>query len=222
MPPKDKKKQIKDVKQAEPILLEYLKRQNRPYNANDLYANLHEAISKTVVVKALASMGEANIIREKLYGKQKIYFALQTDFDKLSPEEVAALDKELEELKKQHAALSTSCSQVEGELSRLRAQPLTSDAEKQLATIVAENERKASKLQGLKEDGKQMSEADRERINNKYRKYLQVWKRRKRTAGEVLDQILEGYNKPKKALYESAGIETDEEVKVDIRTFETV
>eukprot|EP00045_Choanoeca_perplexa_P014994 m.180706 g.180706 ORF g.180706 m.180706 type:complete len:106 (-) comp16862_c0_seq2:3015-3332(-) len=65
MPPKDKKKQIKDVKQAEPILLEYLKRQNRPYNANDLYANLHEAISKTVVVKALASMGEANIIREK-------------------------------------------------------------------------------------------------------------------------------------------------------------
>ena len=48
-----------------------------------------------------------------MYGKQKIYFALQTDFDKLSPEEVASLDKELEDLKKQKETVATACSQAE-------------------------------------------------------------------------------------------------------------
>jgi hypothetical protein len=46
--------------------------------------------------------------------------------------------------------------------------------------MLYQNERKATKLKALKEDGKQMTEADKERINSKYRKYLQVWKQRKR------------------------------------------
>lgn len=35
---------------------------------------------------------EKESIQEKVYGKQKIYFALQTDYDKLTSEELNALD----------------------------------------------------------------------------------------------------------------------------------
>jgi alkyl hydroperoxide reductase subunit AhpC len=61
-----------------------------------------------------------------VYGKQKIYFALQADFDKLSPEEVASLDKELEELKKEHAAILSKCSQAEGGVSWFKLEEMVS------------------------------------------------------------------------------------------------
>ena len=54
---------------------QYLIKQNRPYNATDLQANLKSKhnVGKTAVTKALASLASKGEIVEKEYGKQKIY-----------------------------------------------------------------------------------------------------------------------------------------------------
>ena len=59
--------------------MQYLTKQNRPYNATDLQANLKAKfnISKPAVVKALASLAEKGDIVEKAYGKQLIYACKQ-------------------------------------------------------------------------------------------------------------------------------------------------
>ena len=72
---------------------QYLNKQNRPYNATDLQANLKAKhnISKPAVVKALASLAQKGEIVEKTYGKQVIYAAIQ-------PEE-ATSGEEMEKLR---------------------------------------------------------------------------------------------------------------------------
>lgn len=54
--PKEKKLTVAEEKE---ILINYLKRQNRPYNGNDVFTNLKGAIPKTQVLKLLAALLEA-------------------------------------------------------------------------------------------------------------------------------------------------------------------
>ncbi|EGD75114.1 hypothetical protein PTSG_06769 [Salpingoeca rosetta] len=220
MPPKAKKpKQIKDEDEAAKVLLEYLTRQNRPYNANDLFMNLHKAIGKTALTRVLAKMAADGQITEKVFGKQKIYFPLQSEFPKLSKEELTALDKELEELKAEMKGLQSECDQLQSKLSSTLATPETADAEKALTEVQERNEKKEGKLKALRSDGKSVTEADKNKINKKFDEAVKLWRRRKRMATDILDQILESYPKPKKALFNDIGLETDEEVKVNLKDF---
>ena len=46
---------------AQDIIMKYLKKQNRPYSANDLFQNLNGAVGKTNVQKILTQMQEEGI-----------------------------------------------------------------------------------------------------------------------------------------------------------------
>lgn len=61
----------------ENIILDYLKTQNRPYSATDVYNNLHGKVGKTAVTKLLTLMQENETIHGKVYGKQWVYVARQ-------------------------------------------------------------------------------------------------------------------------------------------------
>ncbi|KNC82266.1 hypothetical protein SARC_05438 [Sphaeroforma arctica JP610] len=62
-------------------LLEYLRVQNRPYSATDVYNNLGGTLGKTAVTKALAEMASTDAgITEKVYGKQKVYCVKQVQY----------------------------------------------------------------------------------------------------------------------------------------------
>lgn len=65
---------------ATAILLRYLREQNRPYSAQDVFGNLQRehGLGKAAVVKALEQLAQQGHIREKAYGKQKVYFADQS------------------------------------------------------------------------------------------------------------------------------------------------
>lgn len=59
------------------MILEYLKSQNRPYSATDVFNNLHGKVGKTAVAKLLGQMQESGVIHGKVYGKQWVYVARQ-------------------------------------------------------------------------------------------------------------------------------------------------
>jgi 26S proteasome regulatory subunit (ATPase 3-interacting protein) len=50
---------------------------NRPYSANDIQTNLNGQLGKTAVVNSLEELANEKKINEKVYGKQKVYMALQ-------------------------------------------------------------------------------------------------------------------------------------------------
>ena len=64
-------------------VLKYLTNQNRPYSVNDLVANLRYEIPKAMMQKVLDKLVQEDKVKEKVYGKQKTYFAKQhfDDYD---------------------------------------------------------------------------------------------------------------------------------------------
>ncbi|ELW54981.1 Homologous-pairing protein 2 like protein [Tupaia chinensis] len=79
------------------ILLKYLREQNRPYSAQDVFGNLQRehGLGKAAVVKALEQLAQQGKIKEKTYGKQKIYFADQDQFDTVSDADLQGLDAQV-------------------------------------------------------------------------------------------------------------------------------
>ena len=60
---------------AKKLILQYLKLQNRPYSAIQVFDNLHKRIAKPTVERCLTTLSETDGgLRCKEYGKAKIYF----------------------------------------------------------------------------------------------------------------------------------------------------
>lgn len=60
---------------AKKLILHYLKLQNRPYSAIQVFDNLHKRIAKPTVERCLTTLSETDGgLRCKEYGKAKIYF----------------------------------------------------------------------------------------------------------------------------------------------------
>uniref|UniRef100_A0A0K0D964 TBPIP domain-containing protein n=1 Tax=Angiostrongylus cantonensis TaxID=6313 RepID=A0A0K0D964_ANGCA len=58
-------------------ITEYMVEQNRPYSATDVYTNLRQEFGKTLVLKVLESCAASGTLKEKMIGKQKIFYANQ-------------------------------------------------------------------------------------------------------------------------------------------------
>uniref|UniRef100_A0A3B4FTB4 Homologous-pairing protein 2 homolog n=1 Tax=Pundamilia nyererei TaxID=303518 RepID=A0A3B4FTB4_9CICH len=69
------------------VILAYLNEKNRPYSAQDVFSNLQKqhGLGKTAVVKAMELLALEGKIKEKIYGKQKIYFADQSLLPNVGP-----------------------------------------------------------------------------------------------------------------------------------------
>jgi 26S proteasome regulatory subunit (ATPase 3-interacting protein) len=59
--------------------LDYLNKQYRPYSTNDIFQNLHGAIGKTAVNKAIESLSAKGDIITKLFGKMAISVARKVE-----------------------------------------------------------------------------------------------------------------------------------------------
>uniref|UniRef100_A0A8K9V9I4 Homologous-pairing protein 2 homolog n=1 Tax=Oncorhynchus mykiss TaxID=8022 RepID=A0A8K9V9I4_ONCMY len=70
---------VSQVRSSTAIIFAYLNEKNRPYSAQDVFNNLQKqhGLGKTAVVKAMEQLALEGKIKEKTYGKQKIYFADQ-------------------------------------------------------------------------------------------------------------------------------------------------
>ncbi|VDN24756.1 unnamed protein product [Gongylonema pulchrum] len=95
---------------------DYMKEQNRPYSAVDVWNNLHQKYPKAQVIKCLDNGVEQGVLCEKLISKQKIYFAdqvlrkqekneemeekQQRKIEKCCESELQAMDKMIAEKKK--------------------------------------------------------------------------------------------------------------------------
>lgn len=199
---------------AEKAILDYVKAQNRPYSSNDIFNNLHKEHGKTAVVRALDQLALDGKIKEKTYGKQKIYFANQDEFPDVAEAELSAMDQEIGDLNVKLQEVTRQLQARESQLSALSHSLTTEQLVEKIAAVSEERDRLKARLEKLTSNTTFVEPEEKDRIYKENEKFVKEWRKRKRLANDVIDAILEGYPKGKKALLEETGVETDEDVRV--------
>jgi 26S proteasome regulatory subunit (ATPase 3-interacting protein) len=194
----------------------YLIRTNRPFSANDIFNNLHNEFGKTAVNKALEELSAKQLIKEKVNGKQKIYFADQNNFNDISDQKIKEMDQQLAQLNQQFDHLREELKKKESRLSSFKSSLSLEQIEQQLEEVKNETKDLNNKLNLINSKAKDLDPKQNEKVKNERQKLVNEWKKRKRMATSMIDMILEGYPKPKKVLVEDIGIETDEDLKVSL------
>ncbi|XP_051894897.1 homologous-pairing protein 2 homolog [Pristis pectinata] len=200
------------------IILKYLTDQNRPFSAQDIFGNLQREyhFGKTVAVKALEQLAQDGKIKEKVYGKQKIYFADQRQFTAVGEADLKTLDNQICELSEKFQNLQQSCRQMEAELKELNNSMTTQEMSVEIAALKQECASHRERLQKIKSTSNHVTPEDKEQVYNERKQYIKEWRKRKRMATDLIDAVLEGYPKSRKQFYEEVGIETDEDHSIAV------
>uniref|UniRef100_A0A8B9S6V6 Homologous-pairing protein 2 homolog n=1 Tax=Apteryx owenii TaxID=8824 RepID=A0A8B9S6V6_APTOW len=188
------------ISAAAAVLLRYLQEQNRPYSAQDAFGNLQRehGLGKAAVAKALEQLAQQGRIREKAYGKQKIYFADQEQLPAASDAELRGLDGNIAALSTEVQALQQSCRRMEAELKDLNGSMTTPEMAREVEELKKDCASYTEKLERIKSATNHVTPEEKEK------------------ATELFDAILEGYPKSKKQFFEEVGIETDEDHNVTL------
>lgn len=94
----EKAKKVSD-KEAPKVILEYMRAQNRPFNAIMLQQNLHGAISLAQAKKLLPQLASENKLTELINGKQSIYWINQDGLEVVDAAELREFDEKLKAMK---------------------------------------------------------------------------------------------------------------------------
>ena len=199
---------------TEKSVFEYMKSQNRPYSAIDVFNNLHKAYGKTAIVKALESLAEKKKLLEKTYGKSKIYVVDQAQFPNVDDAILLELDNKIGAMKKCVDESSAKLSTLSSNLKALNSSLTSEDAAALLKKLKPEVEALEERLSVLKSNTVCIDADQKRKINEKCKSMVGQWKKRKRMTTDLMNAVLEGYPKTKKQFIDEVGIETDEDCQV--------
>ncbi|XP_019950301.1 homologous-pairing protein 2 homolog isoform X2 [Paralichthys olivaceus] len=153
-------------------------------------------------------------IKEKTYGKQKIYFADQAQFKDVSETDLKAMDCQISELSAETQSFTQSCKQLDAELKELNSSLTTEEMMSEIQELKAECSGYRARLEKIKSATNHVTPEEKEKVYKERTVYVKEWKKRKRLASDMMNSILEGYPKSKKEFLDEVGVETDEDYKV--------
>ncbi|MCJ1437205.1 hypothetical protein MMC27_006591 [Xylographa pallens] len=118
--------------------------------AIDISANLHNKVTKSSAVKVLKDLDEQNLIAGKAAGKQIVYHALQDPNDAASPEDIAAMDREITHLREEITTAKGEERALKANLVALNATMSTQDIRASLVALGAQKTDILSRLNPLR------------------------------------------------------------------------
>ena len=188
----------------------YMKTQNRPYSINDLVSNLHNEYGKTAVQKAIDRLVAEGKIFEKVYGKQKIYCAVQDTSHNM--EELMRKSRELQshfnEIESKYQELQEEIKVQEALLLSIKSSITIEEAKKEKVKLKERIEVLTNKLDRLMEaSGTEDLTETKRKAEEALNEYSREYSKRKRLCTDILDCILDNYPSSKTELYEEIGIE---------------
>ncbi|KAE8362989.1 Tat binding protein 1-interacting protein-domain-containing protein [Aspergillus caelatus] len=122
------------------LVLDYLRKQNRPYSATDISANLQNKVTKTYAAKALRELHQNRKIEGRASGRQAVYHALQKGTDESTLEGGVVLEDHICKLQEQLTDLKGYAKRARAELTTLRATPLAFDLQESINQLQVEKE----------------------------------------------------------------------------------
>lgn len=188
----------------------YMKTQNRPYSINDLVSNLHNEYGKTAVQKAIDKLVAEGKIFEKVYGKQKIYCAVQETSHNM--EELMRINRELQshanEVEGKYRELQEEIKVQEALLLSIKSSITIEEAKKQKVKLKERIQVLTDKLDSLMEaSGTEDLTETKRKAEEALNEYSREYSKRKRLCTDILDCILDNYPSSKTELYEEIGID---------------
>lgn len=119
-----------------------------------------------------------------------------------------------EKVTQNYKNVEQEAKEAENSLRALLGAPTTAEAKEQLVKLEEKVETLRTKLAKLSENTVLVSPGERTKTKTEHEKLLKEYRKRKRTCMDIINAIMEGYPKSKKALMEEVGMETDEDVKM--------
>jgi len=214
---KDKEKKAKASDQeAEDVVLEYLQKQNRPYNAIMLYENLHGAVGKTQAVKILQELADKGIITSKEFGKQKLFWRKQEELSEFDAGTLKKLDEQIAELDQRASELSDHCKSLSNELRLLHNAPTDEEASSRVKLLSVENDALRRKVDSIKSNQRTITSQEREQAEKEYDFTKLAWKKRKRMCRDICGHIEEGSGKRFRDIKDELLLEVDDDFGVSV------
>jgi hypothetical protein len=145
----------------------------------------------------------------------------QEQFETISKEELAQLDKDVMALRAQVSTEKEAVATLGGKCRSLHASLSNEALATELVRVRAENESMRAKVHELSKTSRVVSEKERQQMNKRLAFALSKWKERKRLtmliADTLLDNAAERLKMKRPELLEDAGVETDEEMGVSMQ-----
>ncbi|RDL31772.1 uncharacterized protein BP5553_09174 [Venustampulla echinocandica] len=206
--------------EAEKLILQYLKEQNRPYSATEVSANLHGKVTKTLADRLLKELEQAGKIMGKATngdkkGSQWVFWYLQDKADQASPTELLSMDETISTLRTTTVpALKSRFKALTTNLSTILSAPTTSELTILIANLQTSNAEKRSRISELKagQDGNgknggkgAVTKEEAERVQKEYAYWKSKMGVRKRCFRELEGMLMEGMSRDE--IWERVGIE---------------
>ncbi|XP_034825834.1 homologous-pairing protein 2 homolog [Maniola hyperantus] len=202
---------------ASEAVLKYLVDTNRPYSCADVTVNLRGAYTKNAVQKALDALSESGKIKCKLYGKQKVYAALQLENVEESSD-TEDYDTQISNITNILNDKTSDLKKAEANLKNLVSAPTNDMTKSQIEEVKNSIDKLEKKLTDLRNTTEVISAGEKKILLEEHEKSLKEYRKRKRISSDMLDAVLEGYPKSKRSFLEEFCIETDEMVNFSLKT----
>jgi 26S proteasome regulatory subunit (ATPase 3-interacting protein) len=214
-----KKLSIPQTPIAKNVILEYLQRQNRPYNAKMIFENLHGkdiGLKQAVCQRALDMLVSDGEVTEKTFKKQKLYWVNQSKKPDPDAESLRTMDEQIDKLKEEYQKLQNACKALEQQRNLLDSQLTNEQLEQEIKMYTEENVRLSEKLEKLRTGQKKITPEEKIEFEKLYKTSKENWRKRKAMFREISDTF-EEMMEPKafKKLKKDLGAETDEDANVN-------
>ncbi|KAJ7502868.1 TBPIP-domain-containing protein [Mycena galericulata] len=196
--------------EAEDLVLDYVKRMNRPYGAVDVSANLKGAVPKTAVQKILLALAEKGELVQKIYGKTSFFVANQANIEVIPAEQFTVLEEEYKAIDEENKLIGAEVKTLNSELTRLKTTPTDAQLDVQITELTEALKKIDAQLQPLRSGAPLISAEDLEQVDADWVKWRAEWVRRKKIFNDFW-QIATDAMTPQDALTlaEDLGIEQD-------------
>ncbi|KAI8939554.1 hypothetical protein NX059_003321 [Plenodomus lindquistii] len=186
MAPRKKTEEKASANEASDMVLHYLRKQNRPYSAIDVSANLHNKVTKTAAAKILKDLHEQKHIEGRPAGKQIVYHAIQNANESCTTEQLAALDDQINNLRAETATLQADAKALRSTLADLNSTLSTADLRTAVHALETEQAEITARLDSLKVGkAKKVTAKEREDVEKEWKKYTVLAKKREGIAREM-------------------------------------
>ncbi|KAK5113534.1 hypothetical protein LTR62_003403 [Meristemomyces frigidus] len=176
--------------QAAEMVLDYLRRQNRPYSATDISTNLKNRVTKAAAAKLLKDLHERKEIEGRAAGKQLVYHAIQEEPDEDGLSKLQEMDAETTRLREAIVALKTEEKELRASLREGAVQVPVSELKLAVAKLEEEKSNSTARLMKLQSGNvKPVSAAEREKINAEHKKWTKIVSARSKIRNELWQEI---------------------------------
>uniref|UniRef100_A0A7S4NKJ7 Homologous-pairing protein 2 winged helix domain-containing protein n=1 Tax=Paramoeba aestuarina TaxID=180227 RepID=A0A7S4NKJ7_9EUKA len=201
-------------KEAKKLIQDYMVAQNRPFGAGIVQSNLKNAVGKTETVRILDELVEEGVLESKDYKKFRYYWANQRNIPEAR--DPSDIKKEIENAEFELKTLSNEAVTIQKKRDALQSALSDEDLEAKIAALEKENAELSTRLQEAKGSSESVSKDSVEKIDKALKSQVTAWRKRKRCAMDMVNEIAEGSGESVKTLFKTIELENDESNKVTL------